>query len=278
MRKKLLILTCVLSLSVLMAACGSSETADTPSTENQTTTTVAPEATTGPKEEAPTSTPTPTETPTPQPTITSTPTPEPTSTPTPTPVVCTNHNYKRTVSKGSTCTTPGHFEETCTVCGHVNAWDTNIRENEHTQGTEWLIEQDAAEGEVGIVYQECIECHKSLDRCAFRRTNGEVVLFTWRKTTDEKYLYWTAEERANAGQRYMGEDFDEVLQMMDDPTITFNEEHFYDGCVFEGCIRKHVEFFVASGYTLDSLLDELSKTKFINVFDYFESIGQPLEK
>jgi hypothetical protein len=266
MRKKLLILTCVLSMSVLMVACGSSATEDTSLAENQTTTTVAPETTTGAKEEAPTTTHTPVETTTPEPATTST------------PVECTNHKYVRTVSKGSTCTTPGHFEETCTVCGYVKAWDTDIRENEHTQGTEWLMELDAAEGEVGIVYQECVECHKSLDRCAFRRTKGEVVLFTWRKTTDARNLYWTETERANAGHHYMGEDFNEVLQMMEDPTITFNEEHFYDGSVFAGCKKKHVEFFVANGYTLHGLINEVSKSNVYNVFKYFESIGKPLER
>lgn len=236
-RKQLMIFIYAISMSVLMVACGSSETADTPLTETQ-----APE-----------------------------------STSTPTSAECTEHQYTRTVTKAGTCTTVGHFEETCTVCGHINAWDTEIDENVHTQGTEWLMEQDATEGNVGIVYQECVECHKSLDRCAFRRIDGEVVLFTWRKTTDEKNIYWSAEERANAGQRYMGEDFSEVLQMMDDPTITFDEEHFYDGTIFVGCKKKHIEFFVANGYTKESLLNELILTSCDDVFEYFETIGKPLD-
>lgn len=89
--------------------------------------------------------------------------------------------------------------------------------------------------------------------------------YTWRQTTADRNLYLLESNKELIGREFIGETFEEILQMAEDPTCDFDEENFFKGLCFEGLTVKDVEYLVNKGYTVDQLVNMVVENSVGNV-------------
>ena len=91
--------------------------------------------------------------------------------------------------------------------------------------------------------------------------------YTWRQTTAERNLYFMEGDEELIGKMHVGETFEEVLQMAEDPTCDFDEENFFNDTVFEGIKVEQVQYLVDNCYDLDSLVNRIVQEGKKNVLE-----------
>lgn len=83
--------------------------------------------------------------------------------------------------------------------------------------------------------------------------------FTWRETTAERQLYCNDLMVYCMGKVWVGETVDEVLQMMDDPSLEMADLNaFFAGTVFEGYSRKDLEQMRSEGRGFQNVIDDVT--------------------
>lgn len=101
--------------------------------------------------------------------------------------------------------------------------------------------------------------------------------FTWRQTTADRLLYYDEECIANIGVRYQNETLDEILQMVEDPTVEVSFDTFFTGTIFEGCGPEELQYFKEEGLELDELVRRTGEAGMYNVLHYIYGISPMAE-
>lgn len=91
--------------------------------------------------------------------------------------------------------------------------------------------------------------------------------YTWRQTTADRNLYFLESDKELVGKEFIGETFEEILQMAEDPTCDFDEVNFWNATCFKGLTIKDTEYLVSKGYTVDGLIDMIIENGVGNVYE-----------
>lgn len=261
MRKRLFVLTCVLGMAML-TACGATETAHNVMTENQVVESVAAEAA---KDSAETI------------------------------AEATEEVTEERVEVGTEAT--GESAESETVESEEVAEESAESETEvSTEVTEENAEPEAEASEevmeesTEVVQEEMSEedamaaiqeILAQAQKEALERAEAEATppkeydfpegydsnKYTWRQTTADRNLYFLESDKALVGKEFIGETFEEILQMAEDPTCDFDEANFWNATCFKGLTIKDTEYLVSKGYNVDQLINMIIENGVGNVYE-----------
>lgn len=91
--------------------------------------------------------------------------------------------------------------------------------------------------------------------------------YTWRQTTADRDLYWMEGDKELIGKEFIGETFEEILQMAEDPTCDFDEENFWNATCFKGLTIEDTKYLVSKGYNVDQLINMVIENGVGNVYE-----------
>lgn len=91
--------------------------------------------------------------------------------------------------------------------------------------------------------------------------------YTWRQTTADRNLYFLESDKALVGKEFIGETFEEILQMAEDPTCDFDEANFWNATCFKGLTIKDTEYLVSKGYSVEQLINMIIENAVGNVYE-----------
>lgn len=101
--------------------------------------------------------------------------------------------------------------------------------------------------------------------------------YSWRQTSTYRNIYGNYHGYVSAGKVFMGQTFDEIWQMMEDPSCDFDAERFWQHQFFGGCTKEDIKYFAENGYDFLQLTEEIAVAGYEDAVLYFDSIGQPLQ-
>ncbi len=91
--------------------------------------------------------------------------------------------------------------------------------------------------------------------------------FTWRQTTADRNLYFLESDKELIGKEFIGETFEEILQMAEDPTCDFDEANFWNATCFKGLTIEDTKYLVSKGYNVDQLINMIIENGVGNVYE-----------
>lgn len=240
MRKRTIILTCLLGISVL-TACGATKTVENEATESQVVESSIAEETTA----------------------------EGTETSTEVITEVTEEIAEESTEGGEEPT-----EESTEGGDEATEESTEI-----VEGTEGNVEQSMDDPMANI--QAILEqtkkelAEKAAQESESQESESKYVFpegydsekYTWRQTTADRNLYFLESDKELIGKEFIGETFEEILQMAEDPTCDFDEANFWNATCFKGLTIKDTGYLVSKGYTVDQLIQMVIDNGVGNVYE-----------
>ena len=100
--------------------------------------------------------------------------------------------------------------------------------------------------------------------------------YSWRQTSTYRDIYGNYHGYVSAGKNFMGQTFDEIWQMMEDPSCDFDTERFWKYQFFGNCTKEDIKFLADNGYDFLDLTTKIAEAGYTDAVLYFNSIGHPM--